>query len=146
MTSGEKKQVMIMNGLWTTPSSPGGKPQLLGSECLSCGQLFFPRNEKGLCINCRQRNLQDIKLSGRGRIASFSVVMQQPGGGFYKGPVPYAYGYVDLPDGIRVETLFSCEDFGQLKVGMDVELVIEKLCDDECNEIITYKFRPVGIN
>ena len=63
---------------------------------------------------------------------------------YYKGPVPYAFGYVELPDGVRVETLFSDGDPEALKIGMDVELVIEKLHgDDEGNEIMAYKFRPV---
>ena len=44
----------------------------------------------------------------------------------------------------RVETLFTDCDLEALKMGMDVELVIEKLHEDEQgNEIITYKFRPI---
>jgi len=70
--------------------------------------------------------------------------MQQPGGGFYKGPVPYAYGLVDLPEGLRVESLFVAEDFDELEVGRDAELEIERLCDDdEGREVLTFKFRPI---
>jgi len=140
----DKKGIPVKEGLWTTPSSSEERAQLIGSKCLSCGEVYFPKKEKGICTHCQQRNLEEIKLGCEGKISSYTVVMQQPGGGFYKGPVPYAYGCVDLPDGVRVETLFTGCDFNELEVGMDVELVIEKLYEDEeGNEILTYKFRPV---
>ena len=70
--------------------------------------------------------------------------MQQPGP-YYRGPVPYGIGFVELPEGVRVQTLFTGGNPEVFKVGDEVELVIEKLYDDdEGNELITYKFRPVG--
>jgi len=132
--------------LWAIPSSPGEKPHLIGSKCLSCGELYFPRKKKGLCIHCQQRSLEDVLLSGKGKIVSFSVVVQSPAGGFYKGPVPYAYGVVELPEGVELLSLFK-GNLGELEVGMEVELVIEKLFDDaEGNEITTYKFIPTQMN
>jgi len=137
-----KNRIPIEEGLWTIPSSPAEKPQLIGSKCLSCGELYFPCKKKGLCIHCQQKGLEDVKLGGRGKIASFTVVEQAPAGGFYKGPVPYAYGDVHLSEGVAVRSLFT-GNLDELTVGMDVEMVIEKLWDDgEGNEIITYKFTP----
>ncbi len=137
-----KRIIAIEEGLWTTPSSPGEKPCLIGSQCLSCGELYFPRKKKGFCVHCQQRSLKDVPLSRKGKIVSFSVVMQPPAGGFYQGPVPYAYGVVGLPEGVEVLGLFS-GNLSELHVGIDVELVIEKLFDDkEGNEITTYKFIP----
>jgi len=72
------------------------------------------------------------------------VVRQAPAGGFYKGPVPFAYGVVKLPEGVYVETLFTGIEFDQLKTGLKMRLVIDKLFDeDDSTEIITYKFAPV---
>lgn len=137
-----KKKIPIEEGLWTTPSSAGEKPQLIGSRCLSCGELYFPRKKRGLCIHCQRRTLEDVKLNGKGKIASFTVVEQAPAGGFYKGSVPYAYGAVHLLEGVELYSLFTGK-LDDLKVGMDVEMVIEKLFDDdEGNEIMTYKFTP----
>lgn len=144
MVTSDKKRIPIKEGLWTIPTSPQEEPQLIGSKCPSCGEIFFPKKEKGLCVHCQRTGLEDIKLSRRGKITSFTVIMQPPGGGFYRGPAPYAYGCVDLPEGVRVETLFTGCDSDELQVGMDVELVIEKLGeDDEGNEIIAYKFKPI---
>jgi uncharacterized OB-fold protein len=51
---------------------------------------------------------------------------------------------VELPEGVRVETLYTGCDFDELGIGMEVELVIEKLHDDEQgNEVLCHKFRPV---
>jgi uncharacterized OB-fold protein len=84
----------------------------------------------------------DITLSNKGKVASFTTVERAPAGGFYKGPVPYAYGFVDLSDRIRVRSLYKT-GAAALKVGMDVELIIDTLCEDEQgNEVTTFKFRP----
>jgi len=139
----KKKRIPLKKGLWSAQSE-GVLPQLIGSKCEVCGELFFPKKEKSWCLHCQNRSLSDVTLSREGKIATFSVVMQQPGGGFYKGSVPFSYGLVDLPEGIRVETLFAVDDFNELEVGKSAEVVIEKLCDDEeGNEIVAFKFKPI---
>ena len=141
----DKNSISIKEGLWTIPVIPDEKPQLIGSKCDKCGEIFFPKKERQWCVHCYSKSLNEVKLSREGKIVSFSVVMQQPGGGFYKGPVPYSYGCIDLPEGIRIESLLTTDDFEKLKVDGTVELVIEKLCDDgEGNEVMAFKFRPVG--
>jgi uncharacterized OB-fold protein len=137
------KQVSIKEDLWTNPSSPDEIPQLIGSRCLVCGEVFFPKTK--MCVNCQSRKLKETRLGPRGKIYSFTVVMQRPPE-YYKGPVPYAVGFVELPQGVRIETLFTNCNFEDLKIGMDVEMVIEKLHEDEeGNEILTYKFRPAAL-
>jgi uncharacterized OB-fold protein len=142
MMANEKKQVPVRAGLWTTPLSPNEKPQLMGSQCPACGEVYFPKRERGICIHCGHRGLDDVKLNRRGKIHSFSVVMQQPTQ-FFLGKAPYAYGWIDLPD-VRLRAMFTGCDFKDLKLGMPVELVIEKLGEDEQgNEVVAHKFRPV---
>jgi uncharacterized OB-fold protein len=142
MTANGKKQVPVRAGLWTTPSAPDEKPQLIGSRCSACGEVFFPKREKGICIHCQHRGLEDCKLSLRGKIHSFSVIMQQPTQ-FFVGKVPYAYGIIALPE-VRVLAHYTGCDFKDLRIGMPVELVIEKLGEDEQgNEVMAHKFKPV---
>ena len=138
-----KKEIPVREGLWTAPSSAGEPTRLIGSRCPKCGEIFFPKKEDGFCIYCQKTGMEETLLSRRGKIYSYTVVMQRPPV-YYQGEVPYAIGYVELPEGVRVETLFTAPDLEKLKIGMDVELVIEKLNDDEQgNEILTYKFKPV---
>ena len=50
-----------------------------------------------------------------------------------------------LPEGVRVETLFTDCDLDELKIGMAVELVLRTLHQDEAgNDVETYMFRPTG--
>lgn len=137
----EKEKIPIKEGLWRV--SQDGEVRLIGSKCLSCGEIFFPRKESGICVHRQEKDLKDIELSTTGKLATFTVIYQQPGGNFYRGPVPYAYGIVDLPEGVRVETLLTGCDVDELEVGIGVSLTLEKLGEDEDGrELITFKFQP----
>lgn len=137
-------KVPLKMGLWIDERQAGGEIQLLGSECMACGEIFFARREIGFCGNCQSKELQDVRLSTRGRIYSHTVIMQRPPV-YYQGPVPYAIGFVELPEGVRVETLFTDCAFEELQIGMEVELVLRTLYQDETgNDIETYMFRPTG--
>lgn len=137
----DKKKIPLREGLWSeTPS-----PHLLGHTCPGCGEVFFPRKENGICTYCHDTDLKELDLSARGKIHTFSAVMLRPPGGYYQGEVPYALGYVELPEGVLVETLFTGCDPEEIKVGQEVELKLEKLHEDEeGNEVITYKFQPIA--
>jgi uncharacterized OB-fold protein len=135
------KRIPVKEGLFTMPAEPDEKPRLIASECPSCGEILFPRRQ--MCTNCQEEHLREITLSRRGKIYSFSVVMQRPGK-YYEGPVPYAFGWVEFPEKVRAQGLFLCDDFDALRIGMDVEVVIDKLTDDEDgNEVVAHKFRPI---
>lgn len=138
----QKKRIPVREGLWADSASTAEKPQLLGSRCLSCEELFFPKKELALCGYCQSGELEEVELSRTGKIYSYTVVSQRPPV-YYKGEVPYALGFVELPEGIRIETLFTGCGPDSLQVGMDVEMVIEKLHEDEDgNDVMAYKFRP----
>ena len=137
-----KKQVPVRAGLWTNPASADEKPQLIGSQCSGCGEVYFPKRGKGICIRCGHRGLEEVKLDRKGKIYSFSVVMQQPTQ-FYLGKAPYAYGWITLPN-VRVQAMFTGCDLHALKIAMPVELIIEPIGEDEQgNEVLAHKFRPV---
>jgi uncharacterized OB-fold protein len=139
-----QKKIPLREKLWTYSADPEGDPRLIGSRCLDCGEIYFPLRTEGFCTNCQSDNFEEIQLSPHGKIYSFTTVMQRPPV-YYRGAVPYAIGYVELPEGVRVETLFSINNLEQLRIGLEVELVIEKLHDDEeGNEVLTYKFKPLA--
>ena len=122
------------------PSSPKELPQLIGSKCRSCGEVIFP--SQSVCPNCSTEDTELVKFGRRGKLYTYSVIRQQPPM-YYKGSVPYAIGYVELPEGIRIKSLLVGCDFEALKVGIDMELVVERLHDDEeGNEVVTYMFTP----
>lgn len=121
-------------------------PRLLGSKCISCGTPYFPKS--AVCHNpdCNQSKVEDASFGPRGKLWSCAVQnYPPPPPAKYEEPyTPYALGVVDLAEGLRVVGRISTDDPEGLKVGVDVELVLEKLYHDEDgNEVITWKFRPV---
>jgi len=137
-----KNQIPVRKDLWIVDSSQG-KVRLLGSKCKQCGEVFFPKKNEGVCTHCQHEEFIEITLSPRGKIYSYSVVNIRPPE-YYKGEVPYALGFVDLPEGIQIETLFTQCDYDELAVDLEVEMILDTLhIDEEGNEVICYKFRPV---
>jgi uncharacterized OB-fold protein len=138
----EKRRLPILPGIFHEATSPTDKSYLIGSRCSVCGRSFFPK--QSVCRACmRDDSMQEIALSSRGKIDTFTVVHVAPMG--FKAP--YIQAYVDLPEGPRIFSLITgCEPSEEaLKTGTEVELVIDKITEDEKgNDLIGYKFRPIG--
>jgi uncharacterized protein len=73
-----------------------GAPHLTGGRCRECGALSFPRAV--VCAGCLSEGIETVHLASEGTLYSYSVVHQAPKGWI----VPYALGYVDLADEMRV--------------------------------------------
>lgn len=116
--------------------------RLVGSICKKCNSKFFPK--KRHCTNCLDfPELEEYILPARGKLISYSIAHDSLMG----IKTPYAFGYVKLiPDGIVIYSLLTdCEPFDEkLKIGMEMEMVIEHMVKDfNDNDIYAYKFRPV---
>ncbi len=119
-------------------------PRLLGSTCASCDTPYFPKAAICHNPNCTDSKLQDAEFGPHGKLWSFTVqVYPPPPPAKYDEPFePYALGLVDMTEGLRVLAKVSTDDLTSVKVGADVELVIEKLyTNPEGNEVTTFKFR-----
>jgi uncharacterized OB-fold protein len=117
-----------------------GQPHLIGSKCSACGASFFP--QQLLCTGCFQEGtLKTYPLSTRGKIYSFTIVERESLApkGF---EVPYAYGYIDLPDGVRVISKIIGWTPETLKIDAPVELVAESLREDPSGQkVMGFRFR-----
>jgi uncharacterized protein len=110
---------------------------LLGNKCVSCGQIFFPKAR--FCFSCFNEDLEGIILNRRGKLCSYTVAHIAS---THFEP-PYAAGFVDLPEGVRIFVPLKIVEGKPFKVGMEVEVVIEKLWEEGDKEVIGYKFRPI---
>lgn len=120
-------------------------PRLLGSKCASCDTPYFPKAAICHNPNCTDSKLEDAEFGPHGKLWSFTVqVYPPPPPAKYDEPFePYALGLVDMTEGLRVLAKVSTDDLTSVKVGANVELVIEKLYTNaEGNEVTTFKFRP----
>jgi enoyl-CoA hydratase len=137
------KAVPIKPGLFTLPTSSGELPQLIGTKCKSCHEIFFPPMRETCCPNCHETDMEELLLSKNGTVISYTIVHMPPKE--WQGPVPYAVALIELSDGATFySALTDCKP-EEVNVGMEVELAIEKLrTDDDGNDVVGYKFSPIG--
>ncbi len=134
----DKKIIPIRDGLFSMPHESGEKSYLIGSRCKVCAQISFPPRK--VCSKCFSEEMESIPLSSKGKLYTYTIIGYPPPG----LAAPYAIGYVDLPEGVRVFSIITDWDQKSLKVGTEVELTFGKFKEDkDGNEILTYKFRPV---
>jgi len=113
-----------------------GKPYLIGSRCKNCDYVAFPK--RVVCPSCISKDsMKDIELSRTGKLDTFSILhVAAPG-----FSVPYAVGYVNLPEGPRIFSMITYAG-ESLEIGDEVELMVGKIREDELgNEVIGYKFK-----
>lgn len=128
--------VPVREGLFTDTDPR----HLLGGRCRACGHHHFPRHD--ICPYCASDDTAPAELSGEGRLWAWTSVTHPPPG--YKGPVPYGFGVVELPEGLRVVTRLTESEPGRLSAGQPMRLVLDPLhVDDEGRQIVTYAFAPV---
>ena len=137
------KRIAVFEGLFTETDQG---PRLVGSRCTSCGVPYFPRSP--VCHNpaCGDSQIEDASFGPRGKIWSCARQDYEPPAPvkFDKPFVPYAMGIIDLDDGLRVLGRILIDDPANVKVGVEVEMVIAPLAHDEDgNEIVAWQFRPL---
>ena len=124
---------IISEGLFTKDMDA-----LLGNKCKTCGRIFGPL--VSFCYACGSQDMENVTLSRHGKLYSYTIVYMPTKQ--WKNP-PYAIGWVKLPEGIMMTSPLKGWERKALSVGMEMELVIETLWDENGDEIIGYKFQPV---
>jgi uncharacterized OB-fold protein len=121
---------------WTEPYwSAAREGKLLIQLCQGCREyVFYPRLQ---CPYCFSERLDWVEASGRGTVYSYSVVLNNPPTSF-QPDVPFVIAIVELEEGVRQMTNIVGCDPQEVRCGMPVEVVFEKLTD----EITLPKFKP----
>ncbi len=134
---GVKKQVFYPGEeCWVVEKD---RVHLVGSHCKKCGQNYFPGRE--ICPKCfAEGQMEKTKLSNRGRLYSYSIVQIAP----KRFMPPYAVGYVDFSEGVRVLGQLTTCDQAKLKLDMEVQTELGRIAiEEQGDEVISYKFRPL---
>ena len=121
-------------------------PRLRGSRCGACGETTFPA-QRG-CPSCTAQGCDDVELSPRGTLYTWTIQRfppPAPYAGDTQNFVPFAVGYVELPEGVRVEARLTQGDASQLSIGMEMQLELEPFTrDEQGREVVTFAFAPVS--
>ena len=111
---------------------------LLGTRCNACGQHAFPRTS--VCPYCGSVAVTDVVLSDSGTLWLWTTVTAAPPG--YLGDVPFGFGIVELPEGVRVITRLAVPD-GSYVEGLPMRLQIVPLhVTGDGDAVETWEFAP----
>ena len=139
-------KVPVAEGLFTWP--PAERPQLIASRHRGTGAVTFPADPS-------QEAVDEILLSRTGTLFTWTTQQFVPPAPPYTGETDpasfetYAVGYVELPEGILVESRLTESDPARLTIGQQMELVLvpfgERPAADGAppSEIVTFAFAPV---
>lgn len=101
----------------TDPRSPAAALQ--GSRCSGCSVSVYPADDA--CPRCGGP-ADPAALSGAGTLWTWTVQRYAPKSPPYQAPpggfVPFALGYVELPEGVRVAAVLDVDDLGEVRIGM----------------------------
>jgi hypothetical protein len=121
--------------------SPEGKAYLTGMKCKSCGETIFPKAI--LCPNCCSEEVEEVILSTKGKIWSYTVIYQSYGDVIGLTP-PYVTAFVELSGGAYVHAPIVGCDPEVVKIGKDVELDLTEVRKGEEKGAVTYVFKPTS--
>ncbi|RMF90957.1 MAG: Zn-ribbon domain-containing OB-fold protein [Methanobacteriota archaeon] len=114
---------------------------LYGVKCKSCNATYFPPRK--ICPSCRRASkLEDVKLTPKGEVLTYTVIRSAPEG--FERQTPYIMAIVKLDEGPMVTTqIVDCEP-DEVEIGMAVEGVFRKIRESGKDGPIYYgfKFRP----
>ncbi|MFI7702087.1 Zn-ribbon domain-containing OB-fold protein [Nonomuraea sp. NPDC049480] len=104
-------------------AEPGDPAGLRGRWCGGCAVTSCP--EDGACPRCG-RETSAVTLSAEGRLWTWTVQRFAPKSPPYIPPAegfrPFAVGYVELPEGVRVAAVLDTDDLDSIRIGMPVRI------------------------
>ena len=139
-----KPQVPVLDGWFTLEE----KPHLIGTKCAKCGTYYFPRQSL-FCKNpaCDGEQFDEVKLSRTGKVWSFTNACYQPPEPYIAADpfVPFTIAAVELEQEkmIVLGQVVEGVNVSDLKAGMEMELVLAPLSEDDSEVKLTWKWQPV---
>lgn len=119
--------------------------KLMASHCTACKKLYLP--PRAICPHCHSANLQWKKLTGKGKLATFTLVsitstmMEEEG---YGRENPNCTGIVRLEEGVKISARIRGVDTSHPEsIQVGVNLKVDYLHRGEDDERRTYlAFEP----
>jgi len=113
---------------------------IIGKKCGSCERVFFPPREA--CPHCRRKSLgkmEDIKLSGKGEIVTYTVIYEGPEA--FEKQIPYPVAIIKLEEGPKITAQIVDCDIDDIKIGMKVENTFRRIQEDGYTGAIYYGYK-----
>jgi len=116
---------------------------LKASKCGNCGKISFP--PRSVCPECHRRSIgkmQEVQLSGKGEVYSFSVV--HDAAARFLNQRPYVVALIRLDEGVMLTAQIIDVEPEDVRIGMRVWASFRKLGEEGPGGVIHYgyKFHP----
>ncbi len=108
-------------------------------KCKKCGAVHFPG--RLVCPNCKSREFETIRLSGKGTIETFTITRVAPQG--FGDQAPYAVGIIRLEEGINVMGQIADCDPTTLHIGDKVVSQFRRINEENRTGMIMYGYKFV---
>jgi len=113
--------------------------RLEAGKCKECNNISFP--ERIICPECGSTDIEIVKLSGKGKLVTFTIIRIAPDG--FIDQAPYAVGIIELDEGIRVMgQITDCEP-EKLKTEDKLVTQFRRIREEGKTGIIMYGFKFV---
>lgn len=98
---------------------------LIGKKCKSCGKIQFPN--AGLCTDCLCEEHDEVLIGSEGTLFSYTVT----NGKVAKLTPPFAVGYIEILEGLRIFAPLKLEKDKDFEIGMKMALEIGDLWEED---------------
>ncbi|MCW4020157.1 MAG: Zn-ribbon domain-containing OB-fold protein [Candidatus Bathyarchaeota archaeon] len=112
--------------------------KLMATKCKQCGSMFVP--PRPMCTNCFSKELGWVQLKPKGKLVTYTVIYIAPEQ--FQPIAPYAYGIVELEDGLRLPGIIRDLDHEKLMVGIELEVDFETNVSPSWPQWPRYFFKP----
>jgi uncharacterized OB-fold protein len=109
------------------------------AQCSGCQKVLFPG--RIVCPECGSREFEMIRLTGKGKLETFTITRVAPEG--FTDQVPYAVGIVELDEGVRVMGQITDCDPEELKIGDRLATEFRRIIEQGKTGIIQYGYKFV---
>ena len=102
-----------------------------GTQCKDCGTKYFP--PRADCYKCLTSNMDWFDVEGTGKLITYSKLEYAPIG--FENDLPYCIAIVDFGEYKVFGRLSSDLIDDEIKIGMDLKTVVNKLSNGQLNYV-----------
>ncbi|MFX1512407.1 MAG: Zn-ribbon domain-containing OB-fold protein [Promethearchaeota archaeon] len=115
--------------------------RLVGTQCINpdCAKIFFP--PRHLCPDCSLETEENVNLSGRGQVVSYTIIYTAPSGKELQAP--YCMAIIELEEGIPITAQITGIDPVEVFMGMQVKAAFRKHGSFSKSGLLHYGFKFV---
>jgi len=112
--------------------------KLMTAQCRECGAMFLP--PRPVCTSCLSKDLMWVQLGTRGKLVTYTVIYVAPPQ--FQHLAPYAYGIIELENGLRLSGMIRNVEHEKIKIGMELEVAFDSTATEDWPKWPRYYFKP----